>query len=177
MMDTLFAKQISLGWLKIFMDDLLITNNGDRQDLIDKALIVLQILMDNDLYVKPEKCSFFISFCNFYNRFIDHYSDKCTPLNLLLLETQPWEWKEAQQVAVETLKAAYASEPVLLCPNYQEPFTLKCDTSLVASGGVLLQNDSNDQQHPVALFSKAHSPAERNYMTFDQEFLAIILCL
>jgi hypothetical protein len=61
MMDTIFAKQIAEGWLKIFMDDLLIANTGDRLDIIRKALIVLKILLDNDLYVKPEKCSFFVT--------------------------------------------------------------------------------------------------------------------
>jgi transposase InsO family protein len=95
----------------------------------------------------------------------------------LLRKDQPWDWTEEQQVAFETMKAAYASEPVLLCPDYTKPFRLQCDASLVASGGVLLQDDTNGQEHPIAFFSKAHSPAERNYMTYDREFLAIILCL
>ena len=218
MMDTIFKDQILAGWLKVYMDDLLIANEGDRMDIIKKALIVLKILKENDLFVKPEKCSFFVTsvdflgfyiedgrikmdptklkgildwpapttvtqvrsfigFCNFYHRFVDHYSDKCAPLNLLLRKDQPWKWEEAQQVAFETLKAAYASEPVLLCPNYTLPFRMECDASLIACGGVLLQDDTNGQEHPVGYFSKAHSPAERNYMTFDREFLSIILCL
>jgi hypothetical protein len=119
----------------------------------------------------------FIGFCNFYHRFIHLYSDKCAALNLLMKKTQTWKWEEAQQVAFEMLKAAYASEPVLLCPNYTAPFRIEADASLVAAGGVLLQDDSNGQEHPVAYYSKAHSPAERNYMTHDREFLAIILCI
>ena len=51
MMDTIFTKQIAEGWLKIFMDDLLIANTGDKLNIIRKALIVLKILLDNDLYV------------------------------------------------------------------------------------------------------------------------------
>ena len=200
------------------MDDILLANKGDRKEMIERLRIVLQILLDNDLYVKPEKCIFFtekvdflgfiiedgkirmdptklsgilewpapktlkqvrsfIGFCNFYHRFIDKYSDKCAPLNLLLRKTQPWIWTEAQQAAFTTLKAAYASEPVLLCPNYKKPFRLECDASLIAAGGVLLQDDTNGQEHPITYFSKAHSPAERNYMMYDREFLAIILCI
>ena len=75
------------------------------------------------------------------------------------------------------MKAAYASKPVLLCPDYSQPFRLECDASLIASGGVLLQDNTAGLEHPIAFFSKAHSPAERNYMTYDREFLAIILCL
>ena len=68
------------------------------------------------------------------------------------------------------------SEPVLLCPDYAKGFHMECDASLIASGGVLLQDDTNGDEHPVAYYSKAHSPAEQNYMTYDREFLAIILC-
>jgi len=119
------AVQIAQGWLKVYMDDILLANKGDQQEMIRRLLIVLQILKINDLYIKPEKCIFFtqkveflgfiikdekikmdptkisglldwpapttlkqvrsfISFCNFYHRFIDKYSDKCTPLNQLL---------------------------------------------------------------------------------------------
>jgi hypothetical protein len=218
MMDTIFQAQITEGWLKVYMDDLLICNNSDKADMMKKILIVLKLLKEHDLFLKPEKCSFyvtkvdflgfiieagkilmdpakpkgilewpapttvtqlrsFIGFCNFYHRFISHYSDKCAPLNRLLRKDQPWDWTEEQQVAFETMKAAYASEPVLLCPDYTKPFRLQCDASLVASGGVLLKDDTNGQEHPIAFFSKAHSPAERNYMTYNREFLAIILCL
>ena len=218
MMDSIFKIQIAQGWLKVYLDDLLLANSGDRKDMTKKILIVLEILEEHDLFVKPEKCSFyveevnflgfiirdgkikmdptklegildwpapktvrqvrsFVGFCNFYRRFIDHYSDKCAPLNELLKKVQPWKWTEEQQTAFTILKAAYTSEPVLLCPDYTKPFRLECDASLVASGGVLLQDDVNGSEHPVAFFSKSHSPAERNYMTYDREFLAIILCL
>ena len=109
----------------------------------------------------------FIGFCNFYHQFIDHYSDKYTPLNLLLKKTQPWKWEQDQQVAFETLKAAYASQPVLLCPDYLLIFRIECDALKFATGGVLLQDDTNGQEHYVAYFSKSLAPAKKNYMTYD----------
>ena len=36
MMDTIFAIPIAQGWLKIYMDDLLIANKGDRKDIIER---------------------------------------------------------------------------------------------------------------------------------------------
>src|SRR6202167_5858751 len=87
------------------------------------------------------------SFIGFCHRFIDHYSDKCAPLNMLLRKDQPWIWRNDQQVAFETMKAAYASKPVLLCPDYTQPFRLECDASLIASGGGLLQDDVNGIRH------------------------------
>jgi hypothetical protein len=52
-------------WLKVYMDDLLIANEGDCLDIIKKALIVLKLLKENDLFVKPEKCSFFVTSVDF----------------------------------------------------------------------------------------------------------------
>ena len=195
-MDSIFTIPIAQGWLKVFMDDMLIINDGDCQDMVKKIKIVLQICKENNLYIKPEKCFFFveeveflgfilkdgtfrmdpvkvegitewpapmkltelqsfIGFCNFYRRFIPKYSDKCAPLNKLLKKSQPWIWEQEQQVAFETLKAAYASQLLLLCPDYSAPFRMECDASLYAAGGTLLQDDSNGDEHPVVYFSKA----------------------
>ena len=71
MMDTIFKVQIAQGWLKVYMDDLLLANNGDRLDMIRKLIIVLQILAENDLYVKPEKCEFFVSSVQFLEFIIE----------------------------------------------------------------------------------------------------------
>ena len=51
------------------------------------------------------------------------------------------------------------------------------DTSLTASGGVLMQKDSNGDLHPCAYFSKTFSPTERNYNIYDHELLAVIHAL
>ena len=218
MMDTIFTIPITQGWLKIYMDNLLIANTSNRKDITEKMLKVLKLLKENDLFIKPEKCSFyknkvdflgfiieeekikmnptklkgilkwpapqnltqlqsFIGLCNFYHQFINHHSNKCTPLNLLLKKTQLWKWEQDQQVAFETLKAAYASQPILLCLDYLLPFRIECDASKFATRGVLLQDNTNRQEHPVAYFSKSLAPAKKNYMTYNREFLAIILCL
>ena len=86
---------------------------------------------------------------------------------MLLKKTQPLKWEQDQQVAFETLKAAYASQLVLLCLDYLLPFRIECDASKFATGGVLLQDDTNRQEHPVAYFSKSLALAEKNYMTYD----------
>ena len=58
-----------------------------------------------------------------------------------------------------------------------QPFEIECDASLFATGAVLLQRDTNGDKHPVAYYSKALNPAERNYHMSDREFLAIINAL
>jgi hypothetical protein len=42
------------------------------------------------------------------------------------------------------------------------------------SAGVLSQYDNDNVLHPMAYFSKKHSPAEYNYEIYDKELMAII---
>ena len=51
---------------------------------------------------------------------------------------------------------------------------MKTDASDYVSEGILSQYDENDVLHPVAYFSKKHSPAECNYEIYDKELMAII---
>lgn len=109
----------------------------------------------------------FIGFCNFYKRFIDHYSDLCQPLNELLRKLIPWDWNEKRHTAFEKLKATFLSRPVLTIPDYTKPFVIEADASLFAVGAVLLQEDSNGEEHPAGYISSSLNPAERNYQTYD----------
>ena len=82
MMDSLFKIQIAQEWLKVFIDDLLIANEGDMLNIIEKALIVLKILAENDLFVKPEKCSFFVARVEFLRFIIKNGTIRMDPVKL-----------------------------------------------------------------------------------------------
>ena len=55
-----FRDMIAEGWLVIYMDDLLIYSDNDR-DHEEQTKRVLQRMKELDLYLKLEKCSFNIS--------------------------------------------------------------------------------------------------------------------
>ena len=57
MMDDIFKDEKHEGWVIIYMDDIFIFTK-EPLDNICNTRRVLQILRDNDLYLKPEKCSF-----------------------------------------------------------------------------------------------------------------------
>ena len=46
------------GWLKIYIDDLIITTEDNETDYTYKVIHVLKKLQEHDLYLKPEKCHF-----------------------------------------------------------------------------------------------------------------------
>ncbi len=66
MMNTIFQKQVAEGWLSVYMDDLAIhtkrhpneTEEEHRQRHRRYMHLILNILEQNDLYLKPEKCAF-----------------------------------------------------------------------------------------------------------------------
>ncbi len=54
MMDHLFMIQVGEGWIVVYMDNILICDIT-RTGIKDKTRKVLEILKENDLYLKPEK--------------------------------------------------------------------------------------------------------------------------
>jgi len=50
-------------------------------------------------------------------------------------------WKEAHQAAMDALKRALTSSPILAHPNFTEPFELQTDASTDGISAVLMQRD------------------------------------
>jgi reverse transcriptase-like protein len=59
MIDDIFHSKVAQGYIIIYMDDILITTEGDLKDHQKYVAHVLNILLKHDLYLKPEKCSFY----------------------------------------------------------------------------------------------------------------------
>jgi hypothetical protein len=83
-------------------------------------------------------------------------------------------WKEEQQKAFDDLKNTFTSAPVLARFDLDHDVIVETDASNYVSAGVLSQYDDEGILHPVAFFSKKHSPAECNYEIYDKELMAIV---
>jgi hypothetical protein len=115
----------------------------------------------------------FLGFCNFYRAFIPNFSTIARPLNNLTRKGQQWQWGPKEQGAVDTLKLACTSYPVLRTPDWEKPFTVETDASGYGLGAVILQ-DFEDGTLPVACFSRSFQPAEINYDAHDKELAAVV---
>ena len=80
-----------------------------------------------------------------------------------------WSWDHAQQAALDALKVAATSTPVLRYYNLDEEVTLQCDASQAGLGAAILQNGQ-----PVAYASRALTEAETRYAQIERELLAIV---
>src|SRR6266705_2778758 len=118
----------------------------------------------------------FLGFANFYRRFIRDYSKIVAPLTHLSSKDIPFHWSDACQTAFDTLKRAFTTAPTLRHFDHDRQIIVETDASDYVSAGVLSQYDDDGILHPVAFFSKNHSPAECNYEIYDKELMAIVRC-
>jgi RNase H-like domain found in reverse transcriptase len=124
----------------------------------------------------------FLGFTGYYWYFIKDYSKIAWPLLQLTHLTTPWQWKEEEQAAFETLQQAMIDKPVLRQPNFTRPFFLLTDASAYGVGAILSQEggslNSNTNKktklHPVAYYLATFIETECNYDIYEQELLAII---
>ncbi|KAG5720918.1 hypothetical protein E4T56_gene402 [Termitomyces sp. T112] len=117
----------------------------------------------------------FLSFANFYHRFIQDFSHHARPLFDLTRKDVTWSWGPPEQMAFDTLKHAMTSRSVLLFPDDNSPFCIEANSSDFATGAVLSQQSLEDGKwHQVAFYSKGLNAVEQNYKIHDKEMLAII---
>jgi transposase InsO family protein len=116
----------------------------------------------------------FLGFANFYRRFIRSYSQVVRPLTRLTQKDVPFQWTKTEQEAFDSLKTCFTTAPVLRRFDHDRDVVVETDASDYVSAGILSQYDDDGVLHPVAYFSKKHSPAECNYEIYDKELMAIV---
>jgi len=110
----------------------------------------------------------FLGLTNYVRKFIQGYSSMAAPLSDLTKLKGDFgaKWTAAHSSAFEGLKTALTSAPVLMLPDFDKPFEVISDASLLGTGAVLLQD-----KHPVAYSSKKYIPAERTILCRNRKCL------
>ncbi len=125
--------------------------------------------------MKKKELQSFLSFTNFYCRFIKNYSKIMKPMTQLM-GNKPWKWGAKQQEAFDQLKKQLVEDVVLAIPTEKGKFCMEADSSQGAIGAILSQ-EQDGKWRPVSFLSKVLSITERNYKIYDKELLAIMLVL
>ncbi|GJU20523.1 reverse transcriptase domain-containing protein [Tanacetum coccineum] len=76
-------------------------------------------------------------------------------------------------LAFQTLKKKLIEAPILIAPNWDQPFEIMCDASDYAIGAVLGQRIEKHFR-PIHYASKTMTEAESNYTTTEKEMLAVV---
>jgi hypothetical protein len=85
----------------------------------------------------------------------------------------PFVWTGEQQKTFEELKRILNTGPLLIYPDFLQPFFVACDASTKAVGAVLSQIRDGEER-PIAYCSRQLNTAESKYSTTGLELLVFL---
>jgi hypothetical protein len=101
----------------------------------------------------------FLGITNYHQHFIKAYSTVTKPLHKLTKDVE-YVWTSECQEAFDGLKEVLTLASVLVLPLEDGKFRLKTDTSDMATGAVLYQEQKDGTFRPVSYSSKSYNEAE-----------------
>ena len=75
----------------------------------------------------------------------------------------------------EELRFRFTHAPILLYPNFEQPFKVETDAFDTAIGNILSQHGEDGHLHPCAYRSSKMTLAEQNYNIYDKELVSIVM--
>lgn len=100
----------------------------------------LELLTSAQIKMLIKQVRAFLGLTGYYCRFINRYAQVATPITNLLKKGK-FQWNAEAEEEFKELKNILTTAPVLIYPNFEEPFVLETDACNVGVGAVLLQND------------------------------------
>ena len=92
----------------------------------------------------------FHGLASFYKKFIRNFSNINEPiLETIKKDRQPFVWTKEAERSFQLLKKKASEHPVLVLPNFNKPFQMRCDASGTSIKAVLSQDDN-----PITYFSE-----------------------
>jgi hypothetical protein len=113
-----------------------------------------------------------LGLAGYYRKFVRHFGVISRPLTELLKKNVLFVWTSEHDVALNTLKKALVSAPVLALPDFTKQFCIETNASYMGVGAVLMQDN-----HPLAFVSKALDTKLRGLSTYEKEYIAILLAI
>ena len=115
----------------------------------------------------------FLGLASYYRKFCKDFATVAEPLQRLTESKTKFQWSEECDAAFNQLRQQLTSPPLLVYPQFDKHFRLDYDASKFAIGAVLSQGEW-DKECVVAYASKSLSSSQRNWVTYDREWWAIV---
>nr|GFB38090.1 reverse transcriptase domain-containing protein [Tanacetum cinerariifolium] len=138
---------------------------------VDKAKIEVISKLPHPMTVKGIRS--FLRHAGFYHCFIKDFSKISRPMTHLLEKNSPFIFSNECIQAFRTLKDKLTEAPILIAPNWDQPFELMCNASDFTVGAILGQRIENHFR-TIHYASKTMNQAESNYTTTEKEMLAVV---
>jgi len=102
------------------------------------------------------------------NKFIPRLSELNAPLRELK-KKEAWNWGKKENEALQAIKQALTSTPVLKYFDVSQPVTLSVDAAVKGLGAAVVQKG-----YVVAYASRALTTTEQKYAQIEKEMLAVV---
>lgn len=141
---------------------------------VDRAKVEVIEKLPNPTNVKAIRS--FLGHAGFYRRFIKDFSKIAKPLTQLLEKDRDFAFDEDCKKSFEELKKRLVNAPIMVTPDWTQPFEIMCDASNSVIGSVLGQRKGKFF-HTIYYASTTLNGAQLNYTTTEKEFLAVVFSL
>ena len=128
----------------------------------------IQAVIDFPTPKNPTGVKSFLGLANQFRKFVCGFAAIARPLTQLTRKSTTFLWGGEEEAAFKNLKHAITTAPVLALPDFSKLFVVKADASGMGIGAVFEQED-----RPLAYFSRKFNTAEANYLVGEQELLAL----
>nr|GEW44867.1 DNA-directed DNA polymerase [Tanacetum cinerariifolium] len=139
-------------------------------DMIEQTM---EVFMDNFSVFSDSFSTYLSNLEKMLKRFIKDFSKISRPMTHLLEKNAPFVFFDDCVQAFQTLKEKLTKAPILIAPDWDQPFELMCDASDFAVGVVLGQRIEKHFR-PIHYASKMMTGAEAYYTTTEKEMLAVV---
>ena len=168
--------KISPRKCKLFKTSLV--DMGHQVSIIDGIPHITPVKSRVDAIVKldppksPKNCKQFCGMVNYLSMFLKDLQTKLIPIYHLTKKSVPFHWGELQQKAFEQIKKDLIEAPVLAMPNSEGHMVLVSDTSKIACGSALYQ-EQKGRYRLIAYFSKKLPLSAQRYSISELELTGI----
>ena len=151
---------------------------GHQVSIIDGIPHITPVKSRVDAIVKldppksPKNCKQFCGMVNYLSMFLKDLQTKLIPIYHLTKKGVPFHWEELQQKAFEQIKKDLTEAPVLAMPNSEGHMVLVSDTSKIACGSALYQ-EQKGRYRLIAYFSKKLPLSAQRYSISELELTGI----
>lgn len=133
----------------------------------------IQAVLDYPLPKTTTEIKSFLGLVGYYRRFIKDFAKITKPMTNCLKKRNRIIIDQDYIDSFNKCKELLTHAPLLQYPDYEKPFILTTDASMVALGAVLSQGQIGSDK-PIAFASRTLSDTESRYSTIERELLAII---
>ena len=151
---------------------------GHQVNIIDGIPHITPVKSRVDAIVKldppksPKNCKQFCGMVNYLSMFLKDLQTKLIPIYHLTKKGVPFHWGELQQEAFDQIKKDLTEAPVLAMPNSEGHMVLVSDTSKIACGSALYQ-EQKGRYRLIAYFSKKLPLSAQRYSISELELTGI----